>query len=135
MFKWIVAYLASGLVYAAGDFTWITLTGARLYRPVIGQLLADRFDPKPGAAFYLIYATGIVAFAVAPGLRAGGWTRSLLWGALLGLVAYGTYDLTNQVTLKLWSTRITLIDMAWGVAITAVAAAVGSATASTVAKP
>ena len=135
MLKWIVAWLASGLVYAAGDMTWITVMGARLYRPVIGQLLAEHFDPRPGVVFYLIYATGIAAFAVRPGLHSGGWTRSLAWGALLGLVAYTTYDLTNQVTLKVWSTRISVIDIAWGAAITAVAAAVGCAAARTVSKP
>ena len=135
MLKWIVGYLVSGLVYAAGDMTWITLTGARLYRPVIGAVLADRFDPRPGVVFYLIYATGILAFAVAPGLRGGGWSRSGMWGALLGFVAYATYDLTNQVTLKVWSTRISVIDIAWGVTITALASALGCAAASIAAKP
>lgn len=135
MLNWIVAWLISGLVYAAGDMTWIAVMGGRLYRPVIGQLLADRFDPRPGVVFYLIYATGIAAFAVAPGLRGGGWTRSVMWGALLGLVAYATYDLTNQVTLKVWSTRLSVIDIAWGTAITAVAAAAGCAAALAASKP
>jgi uncharacterized membrane protein len=51
-------------------------------------------------------------------------------GALLGLVAYGTYDLTNQATLKTWSTTITLADMAWGSVLTALAASAGYLAAS-----
>ena len=56
----------------------------------------------------------------------GGWPQAALNGALLGLVAYGTYDLTNQATLKTWPITITLIDMSWGVLLTAVAAAAGA---------
>ena len=39
---------------------------------------------------------------------------SILHGAILGLVCYATYDLTNQATMKVWPTQLTLIDMAWG---------------------
>jgi uncharacterized membrane protein len=46
-------------------------------------------------------------------------------GLVLGVVSYGTYDLTNQATLRLWATRLTLIDMSWGGGLTALAAVVG----------
>ena len=49
----------------------------------------------------------------------------LLIGALFGFFAYATYDLTNQATLIVWSTRITLIDITWGTFITALGATVG----------
>jgi uncharacterized membrane protein len=127
MARWIVAYLAAGVAFIAGDITWITLTGDAIYRPVLGPLLAARVDVAAGAAFYLIYLAGVLAFGVAPGLKRRAWMRSLAWGALFGLVAYATYDLTNQATLKLWSTRITLFDMGWGAVISGVASAVGCA--------
>jgi uncharacterized membrane protein len=38
------------------------------------------------------------------------------------MIAYATYDLTNQATLKIWDWRLTLIDMAWGACATALAA-------------
>jgi len=135
MARWLLAYVAAGLVFVAGDVTWISLTGSVIYRPVIGPLLADKVDPAAGAAFYLVYFIGVVAFGVAPADPNRSWRRSFGWGALLGLVAYGTYDLTNQATLKVWSSTITLCDMAWGALITGVASAVGRRAAALIRQP
>ena len=97
----------------------------RLYRPALGRLMLDRFELAPAAVFYALYVIGIVVFAVAPGLASGRWTTSLGLGALLGLIAYATYDLTNQATLRDWPWRVTLADLCWGTLVTAVAAAGG----------
>lgn len=121
----LIAWLAAGVVFIAGDISWITLTGEKLYRPFIGSLLADRVDFVAGGAFYLVYLTGIVLFAVAPWRADRTAVQAMGWGALLGLVAYGTYDLTNQATMKLWATSITLWDMGWGALITALASGAG----------
>ena len=134
MLKWVVAYGASAVVFLAGDMTWLALMGPRLYRPVLGPILADRMRAGPALAFYGLYLLGVLAFAVAPGLRTGDWRRALAWGALFGLVAYATYDLTNQATLKTWATRLTLADMAWGAVLTAAAAAAGCGAALALAK-
>ncbi len=45
--------------------------------------------------------------------------------SFFGLVAYGTYDLTNQATLKGWSVSLSVIDMAWGTVLTGAASAIG----------
>lgn len=65
-------------------------------------MLAESFRVAPAIVFYLLYAAGLTFFAVLPGLAEGGWRKALIWGGLLGLFAYGTYDLTNLATLKLW---------------------------------
>jgi uncharacterized membrane protein len=44
---------------------------------------------------------------------------------MLGLVAYGTYDLTNQATLLGWPTLVTVVDLVWGTFLTATGAALG----------
>jgi uncharacterized membrane protein len=132
--RWIAGWLAALVIFVAGDMIWLRLTEPRLYRPVIGPLLAERPDLKAALAFYALYLTGITAFAIAPSLRSGRPQDALGWGALFGLVAYGTYDLTNQATLRLWSTRLSLIDMAWGAAITGLAALIGSIVARAVNK-
>ena len=62
-------------------------------------------------------------------MAARSWRRSLALGALLGLVAYGTYDLTNQATLKVWSVNVTIMDMGWGAVVTGLASAIGCAAA------
>ena len=62
-------------------------------------------------------------------LAEGGWKKALLWGGLFGLFAYGTYDLTNLATLKTWSLKLSLIDMAWGVSVSAASSAIACALA------
>jgi uncharacterized membrane protein len=119
----VVAYLATAVVFLALDAVWLTTMADRLYRPALGPLLLEKFAVAPAALFYLLYVAGIVVFAVAPGLESGRWSTSLKLGALLGLVAYATYDLTNQATLRDWPWRVTLADLCWGSFVTAVAAA------------
>ncbi len=119
------AYLGSALAMGVLDAIWLTQAGPRLYRPAIGELLAPKPDMRAAIAFYLIYVAGIVFLAVTPALRDGSMMRATVAGAALGLVAYATYDLTNQATLRVWPLHVTLIDIAWGTALTAIAAASG----------
>lgn len=76
-------------------------------------------------AFYVLYAVGVVVLVVLPALEhEHPLGRAILYGALLGLVAYGTYDLTNQATLRGWSSVVTLVDMTWGAFLTGVVVAI-----------
>ena len=118
-----IAYLATAVVFLALDAAWLTTMADRLYRPALGGLLLDKFQMAPAALFYLLYVAGIVVFAVAPGLESGRWTTSLKLGALFGLVAYATYDLTNQATLRGWPWRVTIADLCWGTFVTGASAA------------
>lgn len=120
--RYLLAYLGAGLTMGVLDAVWLTVMGSRLYRPVIGSIMADRPDMRAAVAFYLLYVFGIVFLAVMPALKEGSLVRALISAAVLGLVAYATYDLTNQATLKVWSVHITLIDMAWGTLVTTAAA-------------
>jgi uncharacterized membrane protein len=121
----IRAYVATAFTLLALDAVWLTFMADALYRPAIGHLMAQRFALVPALAFYVIYVAGVVLFAVAPGVAARRWTVALARGALLGLIAYATYDLTNQATLIDWPWVVTLADLAWGTFLTAVAAAAG----------
>jgi uncharacterized membrane protein len=126
MLKFAVAYLATGVAFAVIDAVWLTTAGPRLYRPALDSVLAAKFNLPAAIVFYLIYVAGIVALAVLPTVREEGtWTRALTTGAMLGFVAYATYDLTNQATLKVWATKITVADMLWGTFVTAAASAAG----------
>jgi len=66
-----------------------------------------------------------VLLAISPALKDGGLGRAAMNGAILGFVAYATYDLTNQATLKVWSTQMTVIDIIWGTVLTLSASSVG----------
>ncbi|MDP3369110.1 MAG: DUF2177 family protein [Brevundimonas sp.] len=126
----LVAYVLTLIVFAVIDTVWLGAMGDRLYRPLIGSMLAENFRLVPAIAFYALYAAGLTLFAVLPGLADGGWKKALLWGGLFGLFAYGTYDLTNLATLKTWSLKLSLIDMAWGVCVSAAASATACAVAT-----
>lgn len=125
MIVWIFAYIGAALAMLVLDSVWLSFAAKRLYRPELGNMLADGFRMAPAAAFYFLYVAGIVFLAVAPGLAAEKWTVALTRGMALGLIAYATYDLTNQATLRHWSTTVTIADMAWGTVLTGIAASAG----------
>lgn len=128
MIRFALAYLAAGLAFALIDAVWLTQIGPRLYRPALDPVLAETFNLPAAIAFYLIYIAGIMLLAVLPAYReGGGLARAAANGAVLGFVAYATYDLTNQATLKAWALKITLADIAWGTFLTACATAAGFA--------
>ena len=110
-----VAYVIALLLFAAVDITWLLTMGSKLYRQTLGDILLTDLRVAPAAAFYLMYPAGLVIFAVAPALKSGSPATALLLGALLGLLAYGTYELTNFATIRNWTLQITLIDIAYGV--------------------
>jgi uncharacterized membrane protein len=129
MRTFLVAYAGAMAGMLALDTIWLSIMAGRLYQPQLGDLLAENFRLAPALAFYLLYLFGIVYFAALPALTSGGWRRALLNGALLGLVAYGTYDLTNQATLRHWPFLVTTLDMTWGTFLTAASAVVSLAAA------
>ena len=125
----VLGFVSVLIVFSIVDTLCLGSMGGRVYRPLIGDVLADQFRLGPAIAFYALYAAGLTIFAVLPGLREGGWKTALAWGALFGLFAYGTYDLTNYATLKTWGLKITLLDMTWGVVVSGVSSAAACAVA------
>lgn len=112
--QFIVAAIVMGLI----DFIWLGYVAKKLYYHEIGALLLDKPNMTAAVLFYLIYVVGIVAFAISPAIDKGSWQHALGYGVLFGVIAYATYDLTNLATLKGWSTKIVVIDMAWGGVLT-----------------
>lgn len=125
MKTYISAYFFTLIAFLVIDFIWLSTMASRLYRPAIGDLLAENFRLAPAIIFYLIYAAGLTFLAVRPALISGQWTTALIYGAAVGFMAYATYDLTNQATLKSWSTTLTIADLLWGTFVSAAAAIIG----------
>jgi len=121
----IIAYIATALVFLGFDAIWLTTMGDRFYRPIIGDIMLEKFSPMPAIVFYLLYVLGMVIFAV---------TQALIYGALFGFFAYVTYDLSNQATLKRWTTLLSVTDIAWGTIVTGVSATLGCLIAASLAK-
>ena len=110
----------------------LTLASPTIYRDEIGPLLLAQPKMGPAVLFYLIYLIGVVVFVVRPALEKGELRAATLPGALFGVVAYATYDLTNLATLEGFTTKLAVIDMVWGGLATGVAAGVGYLVASRV---
>jgi len=101
------------------DFLWLTKVAPNLYKEQIGHLMAAK--PNLGAAgtFYVLYIIGLVVFIVQPAVSKESIAFAATRGALFGLVAYATFDLTSMAVLKDWPLKITVIDLIWGSVLTA----------------
>jgi len=119
------SYLATAVSFVAIDMVWLSLMAERLYRPVLGDILKPRPELGPAVVFYVIYTIGLFGFVVWPAQQDGSPLRVLMLGALFGCVTYATYDLTNQATLRNWSTALSIADIGWGSVLAAISAFVG----------
>ena len=124
MTKHIFAYGATLVTFVAIDLVWLMWLARPTYVAEMGSLLKKEPNLTAAAAFYLLYAAGLVFFAVSPGIKGGSAMQAFFLGAALGLVAYGTYDLTNLSVVEGFNLRIALIDLAWGTALSGATAAV-----------
>jgi uncharacterized membrane protein len=123
--KWLWLYLISFGAFLAVDAVWLTLMGGRFYKAQLGDLMRDQPNLPIALLFYLFYVAGVIVLAVMPGFDAGSVAKAALYGALLGFVAYGTYDITNLSTLRDWPGIVAVVDIVWGTSLTAVVATVG----------
>jgi uncharacterized membrane protein len=120
---YFVSYLSALVTFVIVDAIWLGTMSSRLYKPILRDVLLPQFAIMPAVVFYLAYPVGLVIFAVNPALKAGSLQTAVMLGALFGLFTYGTYDLTNQATLRNWTTTLTLVDLIWGSVLGAITAA------------
>ncbi|MBT5570248.1 MAG: DUF2177 family protein [Alphaproteobacteria bacterium] len=123
--KYFTVYLAALVTFLIVDGVWLGVVARSFYVQQLGHLL--RPAPNFGVAgmFYVLYVVGVVVFAVLPALAQQSWLTAVLLGALLGFIAYGTYDLTNLATLANWPVLVSVVDMIWGTVLTATVAFAG----------
>ena len=121
MKEYVIGYFTFLIPMLAIDSVWLFTMSKRFYASRIGSLLAGKPRLIPAAAFYLIYAFGAAVLVVVRAVSNDtGYLKVFGLGAILGLFAYATYDLTNQATLKEWPTEVTVVDLVWGAALTGV---------------
>lgn len=115
-----VLYLATFAIMLIADAIWLKGVMQHLFKTQMSDIM--EFRVTPAVLFYLLYPVGILLF-VSSG--ATDWKTVLLYGCALGALCYGTYDLTNLATLRPWTVKLALIDIAWGTFVTGVSAAGG----------
>ena len=125
MAYYLKLYLATLVAFFAIDMVWLGLVARTFYRKYLGFLMTASPNWLPAIIFYLLFVVGILVLAVLPGLDANSLKTTLLRGALLGLIAYATYDLTNLATLKDWPLTVTVVDLIWGTVLSTAVSCVG----------
>ncbi len=121
--KLVLIYATTLVIFLAVDMVWLRLLAKDIYASEMGSLIRADVNLQAAIAFYLLYAAGLTYFAIMPALEGRAILQALALGAGLGLVAYGTYDLTNLAVVKGFGTKIALIDLAWGTVLSGVSAA------------
>jgi uncharacterized membrane protein len=126
MFKCLlVATLIASLIFLIIDVIWLSFATKSFYRPLIGNLLADQPVMWAAALFYILYVFGMALVVIQPCIDSASLFKTVYTGFIFGLVAYGTYNLTNMAVLKGWSPTVTFVDMFWGGSLTAISATTG----------
>lgn len=128
MKSYFIAYGAAVVAFVIIDGVWLGVVAKNFYADQLGELLRRNFLVVPAAAFYLAYAAGIVILAVRPAQTDLSLVQVALYGALVGFLAYGTYDMTNLSTLRDWPIAMSLVDMTWGTCLTAAVATLSAMT-------
>ena len=121
----LVLYVATALIFVALDALMLTLVMKPLFQAHIGPLLRETPRMGAAAAFYLGYVAGLVWLVAWPALRADAALTALVGGAVLGAIAYGTYELTSYAIMREWHLAMVVIDIGWGAFLTGVSASAG----------
>ncbi len=121
----LVATLIASLIFLIIDVIWLSFATKSFYRPLIGNLLSDTPVMWAAALFYILYVFGMALVVIQPCVDSASLFKTIYTGFVFGLVAYGTYNLTNMAVLKGWSPTVTFVDMFWGGSLTAVSATTG----------
>lgn len=113
----IKLYFIALPVFLVIDMIWLGLIAKNFYAKQIGFLMKSNINWLAAVIFYLLFIIGLVIFVIAPAMQKNSWLQALLLGALFGLIAYATYDLTNLATIKSWPILVTIIDLIWGMTV------------------
>jgi uncharacterized membrane protein len=109
----IKIFITTLIIILIIDIIWLGFISPRIYKSEIGNLMKEKPNWYGGFLVYIILAFAITIFVIKSGI-APSPKDALIYGAILGFVIYGVYDLTNYSTLKDWTIKITIIDLLWG---------------------
>ena len=123
--SFVLASIFTSIVFLIIDIIWLSITVKLLYRPAIGNLLNDKPVLWAAGLFYIIYILGLAFVIIRPAIYNNSSIQALCMGFIFGLVAYGTYNLTNMSVIKNWSATIVWIDMFWGASLSGFSSMVG----------
>lgn len=101
------------------DIIWLTVVAKNFYSKYLGYIMSPNPNWAAAIIFYLLFIGGLIFFVLSPALEKNSWQHALTAGVLFGLMTYATYDLTNLATIKSWPLLVTIIDLVWGMILSA----------------
>ena len=122
----IITFLSVTTIFLLIDIIWLSQSFSYIYQPNIGELLRENIIIFPAILFYIIYPLGATILVALPSLEKVLSKTIFINGFVLGVIAYGTYNLTNMATLEGWSAKVVIIDMIWGGFLTGVSVLLGT---------
>ena len=122
----IITYLSVTTMFLFIDIIWLSQSFSYIYQPNIGELLRENIIIFPAILFYIMYPLGATILVALPSLEKVLLKTIFINGFVLGVIAYGTYNLTNMATLEGWSAKVVIIDMIWGGFLTGVSVLLGT---------
>ena len=93
------------------DVFWIYFVATPMYKQEIASLM--ELKVPPALLFYVIFLLGLIFFVVSPNQN-NTLVNVFLIGAFFGLVTYGTYDLTVYASMNIFSLKLVVADILWG---------------------
>lgn len=124
MKSYLIAYASAVVAFLLVDGIWLGVVAKSFYAEHMGDLLRKDFLVVPAVGFYLLFTAGLVFLAVRPEQTDVSLLSVALYGAVVGFLAYGTYDMTNLATLRNWPLIVSVVDMLWGTVLSATVATV-----------
>ena len=117
-------FIVAFITFLAIDGLWLTIVAKDFYAKHLGFIMTKTPNLTAALIFYVIYVFTMVVLIISPALQKGSLMTAILTGALFGLCAYATYDLTNLATLKDWPLLVTIVDLIWGTVLSGAVAGI-----------
>ncbi len=114
----IKAFSISLIAFVILDFIWFRIVKNFNLRELaeIGRMNDGQFDVLiiPALVTYVLMALAVAIFIAPHFTEFDPWWRTFLVGAVMGLIIYGIFDLTNLAILKNYPIKFMIVDMSWG---------------------
>jgi len=120
-----VLFVSTAVIFLALDAVMLGLHMGPLFRRHLGGQLLETLRIWPAVVFYLGYVAGVIWLISAPALREGAPLQALIGGAVIGAMAYGTYEFTSFAVMRDWHWQMVVTDLIWGTALTGFSAWAG----------
>ena len=121
----ISVYFSMLIFFVIAEAIVLTNFIAPMFRHTLGDAMRETTNFQLASIFYIVYVAGIYWFVVKEGTRLESIGITIFSGAFLGLLAFGTFDITNFLILKKWTYQLVVFDIAWGITITTLLSLIG----------